>query len=198
MAILWRSFRFHALKLFGFQNDNGSFTFYVDFFSFLYHYQDFDQTCICDLHGVCLKRSRNFWAHSGFLVGSVLFVILVFCVFLLCFITFSVPCCDVRDNICIKWCLYFQLFVGGVLSYLSYFFCLRIMVSKTYRAVIFVLFYFVLCLVYIVLPIFLDCPFLIAPSVSLPFISEVCASDEGYSRKAWYTLNLIPTSSLCR
>ena len=58
----------------------------------------------------------SIWVHFPFLVGSVLFIFLVFCV------------------------------------------------------VLFVLFVFVLCLVFPMLPVFLNCPFLIALSVSLTFI----------------------------
>jgi hypothetical protein len=43
--------------------------------------------------------------------------------------------------------------------------CLRIVVSNIYCVVFFVLFVFVLFLVYPLLPVSLDCPFLIAPSV---------------------------------
>ena len=49
-------------------------------------------------------------------------------------------------------------------SYLSYFVCLRIVVSNTYYVVFFVLFFFVLCPVYPMLPVSLGCPFLNASS----------------------------------
>jgi len=55
------------------------------------------------------------------------------------------------------------------MSYLRYL-CVRIVVSNKYCVVFFVLFVFVLCLVYTMLSVSLDCPFLIAPSVSLTFI----------------------------
>jgi hypothetical protein len=42
------------------------------------------------------------WVQPGLLVGSVLLIILVFCVVLLCVFTFLVPCCDVRYDFRIK------------------------------------------------------------------------------------------------
>ena len=50
--------------------------------------------------------------------------------------------------------------------------CLRIMMSNTYCAVFFVLLVFILCLVYTMMPVFLDCLFQIAPSDSLAFIQN--------------------------
>jgi hypothetical protein len=53
----------------------------------------------------CLIRSRNclsFASTWGFLVGYVLLIFLVFCVVLLCVLTFWVPCCDVRYDFHIK------------------------------------------------------------------------------------------------
>jgi len=62
--------------------------------------------------------------------------------------------------------LYLQLFVGVLLT-LFYIICvcLRIVVSNTYCVYDFVLLVFVLCLVYTMLLVSLDCLFLIAPSV---------------------------------
>ena len=68
------------------------------------------------------------------------------------------------------WCLiYLQLFVGGLMSYLCYL-CLFVH-SGVQRILccVFVLFVIVLSLVYPMLPVSLDCPFLIAPS----FFSKV-------------------------
>ena len=91
---------------------------------------------------LCLIRDRNWlpfpstWVHPAFLVGSVLLIVLVFfCVVLLCVFTLWVSCCDVRYDFRIKRYanrLYFQLFVGGLISYLRYF---RIVVSNTYCVV---------------------------------------------------------------
>ena len=50
------------------------------------------------------------------------------------------------------------------LFYLTWY-CLHIVVSNAYCAVFFILFVFVLCLVYPMLPVSLDCPLLIAASV---------------------------------
>ena len=98
----------------------------------------------------------------GFLLGSVLLIFLVFCVVLLCVFTFWVPCCDVRYNFRIKRCsvrLYLQLFVGRRMPYLRYL-CLVV-----YNGVQHILWCIFLRLVYPMLPVSLDCPFLIAPSV---------------------------------
>ena len=60
-----------------------------------------------------------------------------------------------------------QLFVGGLISYLRYLY-LYLFVHSGFQHIlccVFALFVFVLCLVYHMLPVSLDCPFLIAPSV---------------------------------
>jgi hypothetical protein len=62
----------------------------------------------------------------------------------------------------VRLCL--QSFVGGLMSNLHYLFCLRIVVSNTYCVV------FLFCLSYPMLPVSLDCPFLIALRCSLMFI----------------------------
>ena len=58
-----------------------------------------------------------------------------------------------------------KLFVGGFMSYLRYLCLFAYCGVQHILCCIFVLFYFVLCLVYPMLPVSLDCPFLIAPSV---------------------------------
>ena len=69
---------------------------------------------------------------------------------------FRIKQCSVR--------LYFQLFVGGFMSYLCYL-CLFAYSGIQYiLCCVFVLFFYVLCTVYM-LPVSLDCPFLYAPSV---------------------------------
>ena len=68
-----------------------------------------------------------------------------FCVVLLCVFTFSVPSCDIRNDFRMKRYsvrVYLQLFVWGHVSYLSYFICLRIVVSNTYCVVFFFVFFF--------------------------------------------------------
>ena len=60
---------------------------------------------------------------------------------------------DARYAFRMKQCsvrLYLQLFVGGLMLYLRYLYCLRIVVF------FFALFVFVLCLVYPMLPVSLD------------------------------------------
>ena len=120
---------------------------------------------------------------------------LVFCVVLLCGFMFLVPCCDVRYDfriktkfgsslppvVCRRACLIYVICV-----------CLRIVLSNTYCVacfcsvgfrlvscvwwcpthitVCFVFFVCVLCLVYQMLPVSLDFPLLLVPSVSLTFI----------------------------
>ena len=90
---------------------------------------------------------------------------LIFLVFLRVF-KFLIPCCDVRYDFRIKlmFCSSLPPFVlgGSCLIYvISVGLC--IVVSNAYCAVF--LFVFVLCLVYPMLPVSLDCPFLIAPLV---------------------------------
>jgi hypothetical protein len=60
--------------------------------------------------------------------------------------------------------LYFQLFIGALLSYFCYLY-LFVIVSNTYCVVFCVVLVFVLCLVCSMLPVYLDCLFLNAPSV---------------------------------
>ena len=74
-----------------------------------------------------------------------------------------VPCCDIHYVFRIKTMfgssLYFQLFVGGFMSYLRYL-CLF-----AYSGVQHILCYVFIRIVYTMLPVSLDCPLLIAPSV---------------------------------
>ena len=61
--------------------------------------------------------------------------------------------------------LYLQLFVGGLMFYLSYLCLFAHSGVQHILCSVFVLFVFVLCLVYPMLPVSLECPFLIAPLV---------------------------------
>jgi hypothetical protein len=95
-------------------------------------------------------------------------IILVFCVVLFCVFTFWVPCCDVRYDFRIK--TMFGLFLppvvcrrAHVLFTLFVFVCVKW--CPTQLCCVFVLFVFVLCLVFTMLHVSMDCPFLIAPSV---------------------------------
>jgi len=79
---------------------------------------------------------------------------------------FWVACCDVCYDFRIKTMFGSSLppvVLGGLMSYLRYlwFFLLHRVVSNTYCVVFFVSFFFVLSM----LPVSLDCPFVIAPSV---------------------------------
>ena len=98
-------------------------------------------------------------------MGSILPIFLVcFLVFfvLLCVLTFRVPSCDIRYSFHIKRCsvlLCLQLFVGGLMSYLCY---LCLFANSGIQHILSCVF---LRLVYPMLLVSLDCPFLIAPSV---------------------------------
>jgi hypothetical protein len=98
------------------------------------------------------------------LVGSVLLIFLVFCVVPLCVFTFLVPCCEVRFIFTSS-----VLYEGSCLIYVICI-CLRIVVAKTYCVLCFDLFVFVLCFIYSMLSVSLDCQFLIALRFSLTFI----------------------------
>ena len=80
------------------------------------------------------------------------------CLYILCYV------CDIRYDYRIKWCSvhpYLQLFVEGFISYL----CLLTHNGVQLLCFVFVLFVFVFYLVHHMLPVSLDCPFLIVPSV---------------------------------
>ena len=139
-------------------------------FSFLYHSQDFYWTwlCIWVTRRVSYKKQelRTLREHLSsplvFLVGSVLLIFLVFYVVLFCVFTFWVPCCDVYYDFFLKWCsvrFYLQLFIAGLMSYLHY---LCLFVHSGVKHILRCIF---LRLAHTMLPVSLDCPFLIAPSV---------------------------------
>jgi len=90
-----------------------------------------------------------------------------FCVVILCVFTFWVPCWDVRYDFRIKTMFKSSLFPvvcmrAHVLFTLFLFVC--VVLSNTYCAVFLICFLFFWCGGPI-LPVALDCPFLIAPSV---------------------------------
>jgi hypothetical protein len=112
----------------------------------------------CKLVFIRLESRLSNEFTPRFLLGYVLLIFLVFCVVLLCVFTFWVPRCDARYNFRIKRCsvrLYLQLFVGG--SSLINVICVC--------GVQHILCCVFLRLVYPMLPVSLDCPFLIASSV---------------------------------
>ena len=95
-------------------------------------------------------------------MGSLLLIFIVFCVVLLCVFTFCVPCCGDRYDFRIKRCsvrLCLQLFVEGLMSYLRYLYLLA------HSGVQHILYCGFALFVFVLLPVPLDCPFLIAPSV---------------------------------
>ena len=69
---------------------------------------------------------------------------------------------SLKEKLC-SVCLYLQLFVGGRMSYLPYLCLFVYMLSNTYYVVVFCFIF--LRLVYPMLAVSLDCPFLVAPSV---------------------------------
>ena len=85
---------------------------------------------------------------TGRYVGSVLLIVLVFCVVLWCDFTFWVQRCDVRYDFHIKQCSvypYLQLLVGVLMSYIICV-CLRLVCPMhIVLRCVFVLFVFVLC-----------------------------------------------------
>jgi len=106
----------------------------------------------------CLSFA-NTWVHPRCFGGSALLIILVFCVVLLRYgfgvmmsVTISAyKLCSGR--------LYLKLFLGGLMSYLRYL-CLLAFIGVQH-----ILCCVVLRLVYHMLLVSLDCPFLIVPSV---------------------------------
>jgi hypothetical protein len=101
----------------------------------------------------------------GFLVGSVLLILFLFCVVLLCVSNFWVPCYDVRYDFRINNDVR-SVFTSSCLLEGSCLICvsLRIMVSNTY-CVMFLFCLTSLCVLCIQCFQFLHYPFLIAPSV---------------------------------
>ena len=114
---------------------------------------------------------RKHLISPRFLVGSVLFIVLDF-VLSYYVSTFWVPCCDVRYDFRIKTYSVrptLQLFVRGLVSYLHYLCLFAYNGVQHILCCVFVLFVFVLCLVYSILSAYLDCPFLIVPSIFSAF-----------------------------
>jgi len=84
--------------------------------------------CVMGIDFVCFYDSKSrSWNCSDSVVFCVFYYycssFLVFCVVLVCVFTFVVTCCHVHYDFRIKQCsvrLYFQLFVGVLMSYLRY------------------------------------------------------------------------------
>jgi hypothetical protein len=96
------------------------------------------------------------------------------CLTLLCVFTFCVPCCDVRYDFRIKFGSSLPPVVCGVgegrgVSCLFYVVCvgLRVVVSKTYYAVFYFVFFRLVCPM---LSVSVDCPFVLLLGYSLTFI----------------------------
>jgi hypothetical protein len=118
-----------------------------------------------------LKRFK--WTWSVSLVGSVLLIFLVFCVVLLCVFTFWVPCCDVCYNFRIKR-MFGSSLPPVVCRRAHFLFTLFVFVCIQWCPTHILLYFcFVfLCLVYPMLPVSLDCPFLFLLRYSLTFICQ--------------------------
>ena len=106
------------------------------------------------------------WTSPCFLLGSVLFIFLVFCVVLLCFFTFLVPCCEDRYALRITT-MFGSSLPAVVCRRANVLFTLFMIDCAQWCPTHIVLCFFFVCLrlVYPMLPISLDCPFLIVPSV---------------------------------
>ena len=107
-----------------------------------------------------LIRSRNCltfastWVHLRFMVGSVLFILLVFCAILLCiYVLGSMLWFHAWKRCLVR--LYLQLFVAGFMCYLGYLF-----VCVYYVVLLF-------CFSSSVLPVSLDWPFLITSDLEV-------------------------------
>jgi hypothetical protein len=124
-------------------------------FPFLYHCQDFDRNWLN------IREAPEF--TSGFLVGTLFLIFLGFCVVLLCVITLRVPCSafriqtmfgsSIHSVVCRRAYVLFTLFVFVCTWWCPphIVLCLRVVFRR---------------LVYSMLPVSLDCPFLITSSVS--------------------------------
>ena len=123
----------------------------------------------------CIRFTLDFWwtLLIIFLAFCVVFFIVVLFVFVLCLVCTMLPVSldcplliahSVFSNVFTSSCLQEGSCLINVICI-----CLRIVVSNTYYGVFFVLFFFVLCTLYM-LPVSLDCPLLIVPSV----FSNVC------------------------
>ena len=107
------------------------------------------------------------------MVGSVLMIFLVFCVLLLCvYVLSSVLWCPLRftHNNDVRFVFISSCFVEVCMSYLLYLHMCAIVVCSTCCVVFFVLFFFAM------LPVSLNCPFLISPSVfsNVYLLSQGC------------------------
>ena len=104
--------------------------------------------CMYEWHDGCLIKSRNClpfaitWVHSRFLlVWSVFLIFLIFfCVVILCFFTFWVPCCGVHYDFSMK--TMFGSYLSPVVCrrarvLFTVFVFLRIVMSNIYCAVLF-------------------------------------------------------------
>ena len=142
--------------------------------------------------------------YPRFLVDSVLIIFLAFCVvffyccfvFVLCLVCTMLPVSldcplliahSVFSNVFTSSCLYEGSCLINVICI-----CLRIVVSNTYCGVFFVLFFFVLCTLYM-LPVSLDCPLLIVPSV----FTNVCLQYFNLAKRSNLLTNQIKISKVC-
>ena len=108
--------------------------------------------------------------------SSFQFFVLSYYIFV-CVFTFWDPCCDVRYDFDMKTMFDWSLppVDPGIMSYLRYLFLFAHSGIQHTFCCVFVLFVFILCLVYPMLPVYLDCSFLIAPYVFSNVYIEIYA-----------------------
>ena len=130
-----------------------------DGFHVAYIHLDVSSTYIRFWWGPCLLHTSWCIIHIyTFLVGSVLILFLVFCVVFL-----------VR-SVLILFLVFCVVFLVGSVLLLFLVFCVvflvmsTLLISLVFCVVFFVLFVFVLCPVNLMLPVSLDCPFLVTPA----------------------------------
>jgi hypothetical protein len=98
-------------------------------------------------------------------MGSVLLILLVFCIVILCVFTFWGPCCDVLYDFAYKRCSIHPVVCWRAHVLVTLLCLLAHSGVQHILFCVFALFIFDLYLVYTMLPVSLDCPFVIVPSV---------------------------------
>ena len=110
------------------------------------------------ISNVLMMFSQLTHVHPQFLVGSVLLIFLVFCVVFLV------------GSVLLIFLVFCVVFLVGSVLLLFLVFCVvflvmsTLLISLVFCVVFFVLFVFVLCPVNLMLPVSLDCPFLVTPA----------------------------------
>ena len=137
-------------------------------------YMTAELDCIYEKHDERLIRNRNCLPFASpwvsprcYLVRSMLLICLVFCVVILCVVTLWVPYCDVRYDFRIKTMFGCFLLHPVVCRREHALFTLFLFVFAQWcpKHIVLCFCFVFLCLLQPMLPVSLDCPFLIAPSV---------------------------------